>query len=84
MGPTRPPSCNTPQQLTIYVYTFLQGVSALHCAVRANALINVQRLLERGAIPNSVQVKSYLFPFNTFFVTSPVKVSKEFYLMSVG
>ena len=44
------------------IITFL-GVSALHCAVRANAVVNVERLLERGAIPNSVQVGVCLVPF---------------------
>ena len=34
------------------------GVSALHCAVRANAVDQVNRLLERGAIPNNVQLFS--------------------------
>jgi len=34
------------------------GVSALHCAVRANAVQNVRVLLEKGAIPNSVQLFS--------------------------
>ena len=34
------------------------GVSALHCAVRANTVDQVRRLLERGAIPNNVQLFS--------------------------
>ena len=34
------------------------GVSALHCAVRANAVDQVKKLLERGAIPNNVQLFS--------------------------
>ena len=34
------------------------GVSALHCAVRANTVDQVKRLLERGAIPNNVQLFS--------------------------
>ena len=34
------------------------GVSALHCAVRANAVDQVKRLLEHGAIPNNVQLFS--------------------------
>ncbi len=32
------------------------GVSALHCAVRANCAENAQLLLEAGANPNNVQV----------------------------
>lgn len=31
------------------------GVSALHCAVRANAIDHVAMLLRLGAIPNNVQ-----------------------------
>ena len=34
------------------------GVSALHCAVRANAVSQVRRLLDTGAIPNNVQLFS--------------------------
>jgi ankyrin repeat protein len=31
------------------------GVSALHCAVRQNAIENVRKLLDLGAVPNNVQ-----------------------------
>ncbi len=34
------------------------GVSALHCAVRANCVENARRLLELGAVPNNVQLFS--------------------------
>ena len=32
------------------------GVSALHVAVRANAVLHVKKLLNNGAIPNPVQL----------------------------
>ena len=34
------------------------GVSALHCAVRANLVHNVRALLAAGAVPNNVQLFS--------------------------